>query len=161
MEFILEKVTHKDLDSILKLGEAVNEEHVVPLLNAEGQQAIRSALKSDIEQVTDTEVYSAVKAVIGNEIIGYIAWRQGNYIGQLYVKTECHGFGVAKRLVEEMKKRSGARLIRVKASIYALGFYRNVGFKPVSEELSINGIRYVPMELNVELYPSNKTHRVR
>ena len=90
MEFILEKVTSKDLDAILKLGETVNEEHVVPLLDAEGQQAIRSALKSDIEQVIDTKVYSAVKAVIGNEIIGYIAWRQGNYIGQLYVKTEYH-----------------------------------------------------------------------
>ncbi|CAM3083031.1 GNAT family N-acetyltransferase [Moritella viscosa] len=149
MEFTFEKVTHRDLDLIFELGESVNEEHVVPLLNAEGQKAIRIAFKADIEQVKNPEIYSAVKATIGNEIIGYIAWREENYIGHLYVKTEYHGFGVAKRLVEEMKQVSSARLIRVKASIYALGFYGKVGFKAMSEELSINGIRYVPMELNV------------
>ena len=150
MEFTFEKVTHRDLDSILKLGESVNEEHVVPLLNEEGQQAIRIALKADIYKVKNTDIYSAVKATIDNEIIGYIAWREENYIGQLYVKTEYHGFGVAKRLVEEMTLVSGATLIRVKASIYALGFYGKVGFKATSEELSINGIRYVPMELRIE-----------
>lgn len=151
MEFALEKVTHRDLDSILKLGESANEEHVVPLLDAEGQKAIRLAFMSDVENVTNPEIYSAVKAIIGNEIIGYIAWRDGNYLGHLYVKTEYHGFGVAKRLVEEMKTISGAKLISVKASIYALGFYGKVGFKAMSEELSINGIRYVLMELNVGL----------
>jgi len=150
MEFTFEKVTHRDLDSILTLGESVNEEHVVPLLNEEGQQAIRIALKADIDKVKNTDIYSAVKATIDNEIIGYIAWREENYIGQLYVKTEYHGFGVAKRLVEEMILMSGATLIRVKASVYALGFYGKVGFKAMSEELSINGIRYVPMELRIE-----------
>ncbi len=150
MEFILEKVTHKDLDAILKLGESVNEEHVVPLLNAEGQQAIRIAFKSDIDKVKDPEIYSVIKASFGNDIIGYIGWREENYIGHLYVKTDYHGFGVAKQLVEAMIKMSGAGVIRVKASIYALGFYRKVGFKAMSEELSVNSIRYVPMELNVE-----------
>ncbi len=149
MEFIFEKVIHSDIGSMLKLGESVNEEHVVPLLNAEGQAAIRVAFKSDIDKVKNPEIYSAVKASIGNEIVGYIAWREENYIGHLYVKTEYHGFGVAKRLVEEMKRISDARLIKVKASIYALGFYEKVGFKALSKELSINGIRYVPMELNV------------
>lgn len=149
MEFSFEKVTLKDLDTLLVLAVSVNEEHVVPLLDKQGKEAIRSALKSDIEQVINTDVYSAVKAVIGNEIIGYIAWREGNYIGQLYVKTLYHGFGVAKQLVEAMKTISGARLIRVKASIYALGFYSKVGFIAMSEEQSINGIRYVPMELTV------------
>ncbi|OCH14568.1 acetyltransferase [Aliivibrio sp. 1S165] len=150
MEFSYEKVTHQDLDVILKLGEAVNDKHVVPLLNFEGQKAIKMAFKSDIDRVKDASIYSAIKATIDNEIIGYIAWRDESYIGHLYVKTEYHGFGVAKGLVEEMKAVSGAKLISVKASIYALGFYKKVGFKPVSEELSLNGIRYVPMVLNVQ-----------
>ena len=153
MEFILEKVTSEDLDAILELGESVNEEHVVPLLNAEGQQAIRIAFKSDINKIKDPEIYSVIKASVGNDIIGYIGWREENYIGHLYVKTDYHGFGVAKQLVEAMIKMSGAGVIRVKASIYALGFYRKVGFKAMSEELSVNSIRYVPMELNIELYP--------
>lgn len=149
MEFTFEKAIHRDLDAILKLGESVNEKHVVPLLNAEGQAAIRIAFKSDIDKVKNPEVYSSLKASFGNEIVGYIAWREENYIGHLYVKTEYHGFGIAKRLIEEMKRISDARLIKVKASIYALGFYESVGFKAISKELSINGIRYVPMELNV------------
>ena len=64
MEFIFEKVNQRDLDSILKLGVSVNEEHVVPLLDAEGKEAIRNALKSDIAKVTNTEIYSAIKAII-------------------------------------------------------------------------------------------------
>ena len=44
MEFTLEKVTNEDFDAILELGESVNEEHVVPLLNAEGQKAIELRL---------------------------------------------------------------------------------------------------------------------
>lgn len=157
MEFILEKATREDLDAILELGTSVNEEHVVPLLNAEGQQAIRIAFKSDIDKVKDPDIYSVIKASVGHDIVGYIGWREENYLGHLYVKTDYHGFGVAKQLVEAMTKMSGAKLIRVKASIYALGFYQKVGFKATSEELSINSIRYVPMELKVEHAPYKKT----
>lgn len=149
MEFIFEKAVQQDIDSILALGETVNEEHVVPLLNAEGQKAIRIAFKSDFDKVKNPDIYSVVKASVGNEIIGYIGWREDNYLGHLYVKTDYHGFGIAKRLVDEMKTQCGASLIHVKASIYALGFYQKVGFKATSEELSINSIRYVPMEMIV------------
>lgn len=151
MEFIFASATDKDLNAIIALGESVNEEHVVPLLNSEGKDAIRIAFKSDIDKIKDPQVYSLVKVSVGNEIVGYIGWRDHNYLGHLYVKTPYHGFGIAKRLVNEMKTLSGASLIHVKASIYALGFYQKVGFKATSEELSINSIRYVSMELNVDL----------
>lgn len=150
MKFTYEKVTPKDRDIILELGEAINEKHVVPLLDSEGQQAIRAAFKSDMVYVKNSEIYSAIKAVVDGEIVGYIAWRDGSYIGHLYVKTKFHGCGIAKRLVDEMKVLSGAKSITVKASIYALGFYKKVGFKPTSEELKVNGIRYVPMKLDID-----------
>lgn len=150
MEFIFASATDKDLHAIIALGESVNEEHVVPLLNNEGKDAIRIAFKADIDKIKDPQVYSLVKVSAGNEIVGYIGWCDNNYLGHLYVKTAYHGFGIAKRLINEMKTQSGAKLIYVKASIYALGFYQKVGFKATSEELSINSIRYVPMELIVK-----------
>ncbi|WP_394209463.1 GNAT family N-acetyltransferase [Enterovibrio calviensis] len=157
MEFRFEKANPEDLDVILKLGESSNEEHVVPLLSADGKKAFRIAFTADINNVKDAHIYSVIKATVDDEIIGYVAWRDESYIGHLYVKTEYHGFGVARRLVEEMKAASGAALVRVKASIYALGFYKKVGFAPISDELSINGIRYVPMVLDVE---QNKEQRI-
>ncbi|WP_170111233.1 GNAT family N-acetyltransferase [Photobacterium sanctipauli] len=79
-----------------------------------------------------------------------ITWRDANYLGQLYVKTQYHGQGIAKQLVDEMKQLSHAEVIQVKASIYAVGFYSRVGFQPTDQEQSINGIRYIPMELVVK-----------
>ncbi|GLO63706.1 hypothetical protein MACH09_42140 [Vibrio sp. MACH09] len=149
MEIKLTDVVAKDLNDIRILAETVNEKHVAPLLNTEGKEALRVALKADVERVLDKTVYQAVKASCNNKLVGYIAWRDGNYLGQLYVDSSYHGCGIASKLVDEMKQRCDSNKITVKASIYALGFYQKVGFKALSEELNINGMRYVPMELEI------------
>ncbi|MBL4829011.1 MAG: GNAT family N-acetyltransferase [Aliivibrio sp.] len=146
MEFTFSKVTEKDKNDILRLGESVNESCVVPFLNEEGKKAMRQARSPDILEATNVEIYEAIKAVVDGELIGYIAWRQGNYIAQLYVSTEYQGCGVGSRLVNEMKARSGAVLIQLKASINAIGFYKKLGFVATSKEQNKNGIRFVPME---------------
>ena len=150
INFTLEKIAIKDQKEILELAEHVNEEYVIPELGAQGKQAMREARKADILQVTNKDIYTAVKAVIGNEIIGYIAWRQENYIAQLYVKSQYQGFGVGKKLVVEMQNNCGSDLIQLKASVNAIGFYTKLGFVATSRELTKNGIRYVPMVLNSE-----------
>ncbi|HGZ7401096.1 GNAT family N-acetyltransferase [Vibrio diabolicus] len=145
MNISYELVTPEDQQLILALGEAVNEEFVIPYLSSDGQEAMRNARKGDIEQATNTEIYTSIKAVKNGAIVGYVAWRQGNYIAQLYVSSKYQNQGVGRGLITEMLKRSGASSIELKASVNAVGFYERLGFQSLGTEQVKNGIRYVPM----------------
>ncbi|ELH8889890.1 GNAT family N-acetyltransferase [Vibrio cholerae] len=149
MNISYELVTPEDQQLILALGEAVNEEFVIPYLSSDGQEAMRNARKGDIEQATNTEIYTSIKAVKNGAIVGYVAWRQGNYIAQLYVSSKYQNQGVGRGLITEMLKRSGASSIELKASVNAVGFYERLGFQSVGTEQVKNGIRYVPMLLKL------------
>ncbi|TOC28086.1 GNAT family N-acetyltransferase [Vibrio parahaemolyticus] len=149
MNVSYELVTQEDQQLILALGEAVNEEFVIPYLSSDGQEAMRNARKGDIEQATNTEIYTSIKAVKNGAIVGYVAWRQGNYIAQLYVCSKYQNQGVGRGLITEMLKRSGASSIELKASVNAVGFYERLGFQSVGTEQVKNGIRYVPLLLKL------------
>ncbi|ANN26367.1 GNAT family N-acetyltransferase [Vibrio vulnificus] len=149
MNISYELVTQEDQQLILSLGESVNEEFVIPYLSSDGQEAMRNARKGDIEQATNTEIYTSIKAVKNGAIVGYVAWRQGNYIAQLYVSSKYQNQGVGRGLITEMLKRSGASSIELKASVNAVGFYERLGFQSVGTEQVKNGIRYVPMLLKL------------
>nr|WP_194717455.1 GNAT family N-acetyltransferase [Vibrio sp. S9_S30] len=131
----------------MALGEAVNEEFVIPYLNPTGRKAMRSARKADIKQVTNSNIYTSVKAVSNSVLVGYVAWRSGNYIAQLYVSSMSQGQGIGTGLIREMQKRSKASSIELKASVNAVGFYKRLGFQPTESEQVKNGIRYLPMVL--------------
>lgn len=147
MDISYEPVTQSDHQSILALGEVVNEEFVIPCLNSTGQKAMRCARKADIEQVTNANIYASVKAGSNSVLVGYIAWRRSNYIAQLYVCSTSQGKGIGTGLIREMQKRSGALSIELKASVNAVGFYKRLGFQPIDSEQVKNGIRYQPMVL--------------
>ncbi|EKO3793775.1 GNAT family N-acetyltransferase [Vibrio metschnikovii] len=149
MNISYELVTQEDQQLILALGESVNEEFVIPYLSSDGQEAMRNARKGDIEQATNAEIYTSIKAVKNGAIVGYVAWRQGNYIAQLYVSSKYQNQGVGRGLIAEMLKRSGASSIELKASVNAIGFYERLGFQSVGTEQVKNGIRYVPMLLKL------------
>ncbi|WP_432464400.1 GNAT family N-acetyltransferase [Agarivorans sp. QJM3NY_33] len=149
MKIVLAEVRPEDQAAILQLGESVNEANVVPYLNPQGQQEMRIARVKDITQASDPKIYCSLKALVDQRLVGYIAWRHGNYIAQLYVRSEYQGYGIGRRLVEGMLARCSAESIQLKASVNALGFYEKLGFKPLSTEQSRNGIRFVPMELKL------------
>ncbi|MFC3022886.1 GNAT family N-acetyltransferase [Vibrio zhugei] len=149
MSICYELVTQEDQPSILALGESVNEEFVIPYLSLDGQEAMRNARKVDIEQATNTDIYTSIKAVKNGVIVGYVAWRQENYIAQLYVSAKNQNQGIGRGLINQMKKYSGASSIELKASVNAVGFYKRLGFRSVDTEQVKNGIRYVPMALKL------------
>ncbi|MCG6280329.1 GNAT family N-acetyltransferase [Vibrio diabolicus] len=146
-----ELVTQEDQQLILALGESVNEEFVIPYLSSDGQEAMLNARKGDIDQATNTVIYTSIKAVKNGAIVGYVAWRQGNYIAQLYVsaKNQNQNQGIGRGLINQMKRHSGASSIELKASVNAVGFYKRLGFQSVDTEQVKNGIRYVPMVLKL------------
>ncbi|CAG8998297.1 MAG: hypothetical protein CENE_00239 [Candidatus Celerinatantimonas neptuna] len=60
------KVIGGDLTALIDLGESVNEEHVIPMLDGTSQLAMRKARRDDISKIVDTRDYSAIQAIKGN-----------------------------------------------------------------------------------------------
>ncbi|SHH23858.1 GNAT family N-acetyltransferase [Ferrimonas marina] len=143
-------VSGADLDAILELGERTNEAQVIPHLNAEGQDTMRAARRSDITSIADTQTYRALKATLGSKLVGYIAWREGNYVAQLYVCPQHQRLGIGRRLIEAVKAQTSSQSLELKASVNAIGFYRRCGFIKTDGEQVVKGIRYVPMVLKLE-----------
>ncbi|HAS8173999.1 TPA: GNAT family N-acetyltransferase, partial [Vibrio vulnificus] len=100
-------------------------------------------------QATNTDIYTSIKAVKNGAIVGYVAWREGNYIAQLYVSAKNQNQGIGRGLINQMKRHSGVSSIELKASVNAVGFYKRLGFQFVDTEQVKNGIRYVPMVLKL------------
>jgi len=152
MDINIEIVLLKDMPEIVALGELVNEKHVIPDLSAEGRKTMRSRRRHDIEETINSSIYQSLKAVLHNEIVGYIAWRNSNYIAQLYVKSEYQGRGIGKQLVGKMLIVSQAEKIELKSSKGAVGFYKKLGFNEVTGEQNKDGVSYVPLLLNTSTH---------
>jgi len=86
-----------------------------------------------------------IVAVINNQIVGYLAGsinEKGSYeeiqygeVNNMFIKSECRGYGVGKLLINDFKKyciSNGIKNLIVTASaknISAIDFYRKNGFK--------------------------------
>lgn len=89
-----------------------------------------------------------------NRLVGVIAMRSGFHISLLFVDCEYQRQGVAKRLVRRasaycMEKNPMLRHITVNASPHGLPAYLAMGFKPLSEELKKEGMRYTLMRITL------------
>lgn len=146
----IQSVTAGDIPDISLLVEQTSELQVIPTLSSEGQRSMRSARLADVSSIADTSKYRAVKAVSGDQIIGYVAWRAPDYIAQLYVRPQSQNRGVGGALLDAVIAHSGFSRLHLKASINAIGFYERYGFTHDGAEKSDKGIRYVPMSFRVD-----------
>ena len=146
---LVSDIEEDDLHEIFALANKVIEEHVFPTLSKEGRNTIRNTLNKDTSDILNKELYQALKVEMDSKIVGYIAWRHGYHIAQLYVDSEYQSKGIGTLLVNEVIKRSNSSLLKVRASLNAVQFYMKIGFIPVGNESVINGIKFLPMEFKI------------
>lgn len=115
-------------------------------------------VKEFFEFITDDDVYIAflrgtyrvLVALDGDKIIGVASLRNMNILSLLFVDAEYHRKGVGRILVELMgdyvRRNNNEFFFRVKASPYAVNFYKSVGFYATGDEQERGGIRVTPME---------------
>lgn len=89
------------------------------------------------------------------QIIGIIEMRDGNHVALLFVDNTYQRQGIAKGLLEWAirtceTRNPEIRYITVNASPNAYSAYRRMGFTPIGEEKTVNGIRFVPMALLID-----------
>lgn len=89
-----------------------------------------------------------------DKIVGMIEIRDNKHISMLFVDKAYHRRGISKRLVRSSLEISrlhnpNLREFSVNSSPYAVTIYEKLGFFPKSPEQTMNGIRFVPMVLDV------------
>ncbi|MCI6409846.1 MAG: GNAT family N-acetyltransferase [Lachnospiraceae bacterium] len=122
-----------------------------PEYTKEGITSFRNFVRDPILKTLFIEgKYNVLAAYNNNIIVGIIGVRNETHISLLFVDSEYHKKGIARRLVEKTFERTyekyGKREMTVNSSPYAVGFYHKMGFVDTDIEQTTDGIRYTPMK---------------
>lgn len=96
--------------------------------------------------------YITYAAFDDGEIVGFAGSRNRNFLSMLFVDENYHHQGIATALVDYMAenmRNTGCRVMQVKSSPYAVGFYMAYGFIATDLMQNNNGIKTLPMELKL------------
>lgn len=127
-------------------------------LRFEGEDYSPEGIRNFFDFITDDNLYRAflrgdyqmMVALDESRVIGAASLRNCNHLSLLFVDEEYHCKGVGrtlmKKLSEYLKTEAGERYMSLKASPYAVDFYRKLGFHDVTPEEEISGIRVTGME---------------
>ncbi len=127
-------------------------------LKFEGEDYTEEGIQNFFDFISDDNLYNAF--LLGNyqmmvaldheRIIGAASVRNYNHLSLLFVDEEYHHKGVGRALMQKMcvylKEEAGELYMSLKASPYAVNFYRKLGFHAVSPEEEISGIRVTSMQ---------------
>jgi GNAT superfamily N-acetyltransferase len=127
-------------------------------LKFEGEDYLEEGIRNFYEFITDKKLresfvagnYQMLVALDGGRIIGMASVRSGNHLSLLFVDETYHKKGVGRELMKKLclylKEEAGERYISLKATPYAVNFYRKLGFHEIGPEEEFSGIRVTAME---------------
>jgi predicted GNAT family N-acyltransferase len=102
------------------------------------------------DEIDTTAVH--LLAVLNNEVIACLRIIEYQKIGRMAVLKAWRGKGVGNAILEEaikLCKNHGSTCIKLSAQTHAIGFYKQAGFKVVSEEYCDVHIPHVDMKLEL------------
>ena len=95
-----------------------------------------------------TDRVTVYGAYLDGKLAGMSGTRNGGtHVALLFVRPEHHRKGIARALMDEMKRKAPEPFLTVNSSPYAKDIYVRLGFAATDEELTQDGIRYTPMRL--------------
>lgn len=127
-------------------------------LKFEGNDYTEEGINNFFEFISDGKIYDMflrgeyqlMIALDGNRVVGAGSIRNRTFLSLLFVDEDYHrqniGRTIINALCDYIKNEEGERYMSLKASPYAVNFYRKLGFKIVAPEESYSGIRVTAME---------------
>ncbi len=127
-------------------------------LKFEGQDYTEEGIQNFFEFITDDTIYRSfllgtyqmLVALDGGKIIGAASIRNRTHLSLLFVDEDYHRQGVGSSLMNQLcqylKEEEGENYMSLKAAPVAVEFYKKLGFRIVSPEEEISGIRVTSME---------------
>ncbi|MDN4694062.1 GNAT family N-acetyltransferase [Vibrio parahaemolyticus] len=71
---------------------------------------------------------------MGDEVVGFVAIRDKEYITHLFVDVNYQGNGLGKLLLKHMLALSNGREVRLRTSVNATKFYKSQVFLPQTQK---------------------------
>lgn len=140
------------LQAALKVVYEVFDEFVAPSYSQEGVETFFRHVTVEFLQSLSERNGFVLRAVDGGETVGVIAVRDGNHVALFFVKGKCQGRGVGRALFDSARDivaRKGETCMHVHSSPFAVKHYEALGFRATGPEKTETGIRYIPMEADL------------
>jgi GNAT superfamily N-acetyltransferase len=153
--FTIEKFTLGEEHSFSALVRRVFDEFVAPGYTAEGNRFFCDFIEPSKIRERSLNGNILLCAKHNETIIGIIEIRDGYHICLLFVEKAWQGKGVARALFNEAlrlcRDAPGAPdFFEVNASPFSEEIYARLGFKKVQELQEVNGMKFVPMRMDLE-----------
>lgn len=143
----IRRIEADEADRAFQLVMSVFMEYEAPDYSEQGVESFKSSVFSDEYRAMLT-IYGAFE---GNELQGVIATRsEGRHIALFFVDGKQHNQGIGRKLFEEVKRQCKAEKMTVNSSPFAVRIYEKLGFKKTSDEQTVDGIRFTPMECKIK-----------
>ncbi len=152
--FEIKRLTAKeDIRASLQLAEDVFMQFEAPDFPPRGVESFRNFIwgKRITEMIKDGS-FVVWGCYCENQLVGMLAMRDCQHISLAFVMADFHRQGIGRMLYSQAKKYAALHLkrkITVNASPYGLPFYRAIGFREVSMESVVDGVRSTPMEARI------------
>ena len=150
----IRELEEDEIAEVHALVSSVFDEFVAPLFSDEGIREFKSFIEPPRlrERLSSNSFILVADSDV--EMVGVIGVRDWSHVFLLFVKGDQQRKGIARLLLAEALKRCQTakpdlEQITVNSSPNAVGAYRRMGFIPTSEEQLANGVRYVPMVLDL------------
>jgi GNAT superfamily N-acetyltransferase len=144
-----------EVEKAHRLVKSVFDEFVAPLFTEEGVSQFKSFIEpNNLKQRLQERSFILV-AEIGKNVVGVLAMRDWSHIFLLFVDGKLQRRGIAKKLLEKALKRCEHEdhlpaKVTVNSSPNAVAAYQRMGFVQIAEEEIHQGIRAIPMELEID-----------
>ncbi len=138
-----------------KLIRKVYDEFVAPDYSEQGNAFFYDWISPGKIAERQKDIINLFEAFADNVLIGMIEIRDDSYISLLFVDKNFHKMGIAKKLfrtaLENCVKKTGQiEKFYVHASPYSIPVYQRLGFKESAQMQEENGIKYMPMEIELK-----------
>ena len=154
--FSIRRLSQDERQTALDLAWAVFSEYESPDYSAEGTEEFRKCLH-DEGYLSGLHYYGTFD---GEKLIGEIAIRPDRkHICFFFVDGRYHRRGIGTRMFRRLLEDYPNETITLNSSPYGLPFYKAIGFVPIDEERTVNGIRFTAMKYEGRQVPGKPAER--
>lgn len=153
VHYEIRDVSRKDWDMAVQLAWDTFLVYEAPEYSLEGIRNFHDFVKGkELKRLHELGEYEMYGAYCDGVIIGVISVRKNSHVSLLFVEPQYHHQGIASTLLKycfELSRMHGGNAMTVNSSPYAVQFYHKIGFRPLSPEVTKDGIKYTPMKITI------------
>jgi GNAT superfamily N-acetyltransferase len=139
-----------DVPAMSELIEKLVRRYVLKDCTPDGRRRLLDSIGPDALRDAMERGYYYFVAATGPDLFGVVAMRDAGHLHHLFVADAVRGTGLGRRLWETARDEicmhgTAPPVFTVNSSLYAVGFYRALGFLPSGPEEERDGLRFQPM----------------